>query len=50
MFVIEGSTYAHIVPLQLGVLHIDKALDLISDREITQLSTKWKCVRESWIR
>ena len=29
--------------IQLGTLHIDRALDLISSKEIAQLSTKWKC-------
>ena len=43
MLVIEDSTYPQYVSLQLGMLHIDRALDLISDKEITQLSTKWKC-------
>ena len=42
MLVIEDSTYAQCVPIQLGTLHIDRMLDLISDKEITQLSTKWK--------
>ena len=42
MLVIEDSTYVHCVPIQLGMLHIDRALDLISNKETTQLSTKWK--------
>ena len=42
MFVIEDSAYAQCIPIQLGTLHIDMALDLISDKEIMQLSTKWK--------
>ena len=42
ILVIEGSTCAQHVPIQLGTLHIDRALDLIRDKEITQLSTKWK--------
>ena len=42
MLVIEDSTYAQHVPIQLGALHIDRALDLISNKETTQLSTKWK--------
>ena len=42
MLVIEDSAYAQWVPIQLGTLHIDWALDLISEKEITQLSTKWK--------
>ena len=39
---IEDSTYAQQVPIQLVTLHIDRALDLISQKEITQLSTTWK--------
>ena len=39
MLVIEDSKYAQ-VPIQLGKLHIDRALDLISEKEITQLRTK----------
>ena len=42
MLVIENSTYAQCIPIQLGILHIDRALDLISEKELTQLSTKWK--------
>ena len=42
MLVIEDSAYAQHVPIQLGTLHIDRGLDLISEKEITQLSTKWK--------
>ena len=44
MFVIEESTSAQWVPIQLWTLHIDKVLDLISEKEITQLSTKWKII------
>ena len=28
--------------MHLGTVHIDKVLDLISEKEISQLSTKWK--------
>ena len=42
-FVIDDSPYAQHVPIQLGTLHVNRALDLISDKEITPLSTKWKC-------
>ena len=42
MLVIEDSAYAQCVPLQLGMLHIDRALDLISNKEIKTWSTKWK--------
>ena len=39
MLVIEDSTYAQWVPIQLGTLHIDRALDLISEKNS---STKHK--------
>ena len=42
MLVIEDSAYAQCVPIQLGTLHIDRALDLIRNKEITQMSTKWE--------
>ena len=40
MLVTEDRTYAQHVLIQLGILHIDRALDLIRDKEITQLSKK----------
>ena len=40
MLVIEDSTYAQCVPIQLGTLHIDKVLDLISEKELSQLGYK----------
>ena len=40
MLVIEDSAYAQNVPIQLGMLHTDRALELISDKETMQLSTK----------
>ena len=33
MLVIEDGTYAQCVPIQIGTLHIDRALDLISNKE-----------------
>ena len=42
MLVIEDSTYVQWVPIQLGTLHIDRALDLVRDQELEHLSTKWK--------
>ena len=42
MLVTKYSAYAQWVPIQLGTLHIDKILDLISEKEITELGTKWK--------
>ena len=35
MLVIEDNVYAHQVPIQLGTLHMDRALDLISKQEIS---------------
>ena len=42
ILMIEDSTNVQHVPIQLGMLHIDRALDLTSNKETTQLSTKWK--------
>ena len=42
MLVTEDSSYAHRVPIQLGTLNIDKALDLVSKTEMKILSKKWK--------
>ena len=42
MLVIEDCAYAQCILMQLGTLHIDRPLDLISEKEITQLSTKWE--------
>ena len=42
MLVIEDSGYAQNVSIQLGTLHINMALELISNKEITPLSTGWK--------
>ena len=42
MLVIEDSMYAQWVAIQPGILHIDRALYLISEKEITQLNTKCK--------
>ena len=42
ILVIEDSIYAQCVSIQLGTLHIDRAWDLISNKETTQLSNKWK--------
>ena len=43
MLVIDDSAYNQHVPIHLGTLHINRALELISNKEITQLSTNWKC-------
>ena len=42
MLVIEDSPYAQGIPIQLGTLHINKALDLVSKTEMVNLSNKWK--------
>ena len=42
MLVIENSDYAQWIPIQLGTLHIDRVLDLVNEKEILQLSTKWR--------
>ena len=42
MLEIEDGAYAQHITIQLGTLHIDRALDLIIEKEITQLSTKQK--------
>ena len=42
MLVIEDSAYAQHITIQLGTLHIGRALDLMSEKERTQLSTKWE--------
>ena len=41
MLVIQNSKYAQGVPIQLGTLHIDKVLNLVNEKEISQLNTKW---------
>ena len=38
MLVIEDSPYTQRVPIQLGTLHINKALDLVSETELINLS------------
>ena len=40
MLVIENSKYAQWVSIQLGTLHIDKILDLVNEKEISQLNMK----------
>ena len=42
MLVIEDSAYAWKVQIQPVTLQIDRVPDLISEKEISQLSTKWK--------
>ena len=40
MLVIEDSPYAQRVQIQLGTLHINNALDLVSKIELINLSNK----------
>ena len=42
MLVIEDSTYAQWVSIQLGTLHIDKALDLINEKRNNPTKYKMK--------
>ena len=40
MLVIADSTYSQCVPIQIGMLHIDRVLDLIKNKEMIQISNK----------
>ena len=42
MLVLEDSPYGDRVPIQIGTLHIDRVIDLISQDEIDDLTRKWK--------
>ena len=41
MLVIDDSTYGMRVPIQIGTLHIDMALELATEAEMKKLSCKW---------
>ena len=41
MLVIDDSAYGMRVPIQIGTLHIDMALELATEDEMTKLSHKW---------
>ena len=41
MLVIDNSTYGMQVPIQIGTLHIDMALELATEAEMKKLSRKW---------
>ena len=41
MLVIDDSAYRMRVPIQIGTLHIDMALELATEDEMTKLSRKW---------
>ena len=40
--VINDSAYGEKVPIQIGTLHIDRALELASEEELKSLSQQWK--------
>ena len=42
MLVIDDSPYAMRVPIQIGTLHIDMALDLATEEERKKLNHQWK--------
>ena len=42
MLVIDDSPYAMRVPIQVGTLHIDMALDLATEEERKKLSREWR--------
>ena len=41
MLVIDDSAYGMHVPVQIGTLHIDMALELATEAEMMKLSCKW---------
>ena len=41
MLVIDDSAYGMHVPIQIGTLHIDMALELATEAEMKKLSRKW---------
>ena len=41
MLVIDNSAYGMRVPIQIGTLHIDMALELVTEAEMKKLSRKW---------
>ena len=45
MLVINDSAYGMRVPIQIGTLHIDMALDLATEDEMKKLSCKWERAR-----
>ena len=42
MLVIDDSAYGMRVPIQIGTLHIDMAIDLATETEMKKLSHKWE--------
>ena len=45
MLVIDNSAYGMRVPIQIGTLHIDMALELAMEAEMRKLSRKWERAR-----
>ena len=45
MLVIDDSPYGARVPVQIGSLHIDMAIDLATEAEMKKLSCKWERAR-----
>ena len=44
MLVIDDSPYGAHVPIQIGTLHIDMAIDLATTKEREKFKRKWECV------
>ena len=42
MLVVDNSPYGMRVPIQIGTLHIDIALDLATEEEKRKLNCQWK--------
>ena len=45
MLIIDDSAYGTRVPVQIGTLHIDMALDLATEAEMRKLSRRWERVK-----
>ena len=42
MLAIKNSEYAQWFHIQLGILYIDRMLDLVNEKEISHLNMKWR--------
>ena len=49
ILVVDDGRYTHWVPMAIGTLHIDRALDHIKDEEIENFSTEWRRGRLSML-
>ena len=49
ILVVDDSRYTQQVPMDIGTLHIDRALDLVTDAEIEHLSKEWRRGRLSML-